>query len=330
MRVTNNSDISLPLAVWLLYDDYDYNPMQGYISATSLMQPLRPLILKSRVPVENRSVDVADLIARTLGHAIHDSIEKAWKSGNYKKALQLLGYPEEVADRIRINPTDQEVRGSNSIIPIYLEQRIHREIEVDGVKYTIGSRYDMVTEGLLQDTKSTSTYAWTDNSKDDDYKLQMSIYRWTDAAQPLPKIQEDYGVINFIFTDWQKYRISEPGYPQSRLGKREIPLMSLAETEQWIRNKLSLVKRNKSLPEDMLPECSDEDLWRSDPKFKYYADPTKTDGKSTKNFETLSEANRHRAEKGKGVVITKLGEPKRCGYCDAFSICSQARRYFPA
>lgn len=64
--------------------------------------------------------------------------------------------------------------------------------------------------------------------------------------------------------------------------------------------------------------CTDEELWRSDPQYKYYTDPTKTSGRST-NFDNLADAHRHLAEKGgKGVIITKPGEPKACAYCPAF------------
>jgi hypothetical protein len=288
------------------------------------MKPLRHIVLAPRVDRDNLPADVADFIPSVLGSSLHDSIEKAWVKG-YAKSLKLLGYPNDLIEQVRINPTDDEVRGSNLITPIYLEQRMFRNYR----GYNIGGKFDMVTDGIIQDTKSTSAFTWVHGGRDDDYKLQMSIYRWLDAAQPLPKITEDYGRINFIFTDWQNFTAkTNPKYPQKRVEYKEIPLMSLAETEAWVLNKLNQIQKYKDVPENLVPECSEEDLWRSDPVFKYFSDPAKTSGRSTKNFDSLREAHAFKSEKGKGVVITVPSEPKRCGYCDAFSICTQKDKYF--
>jgi hypothetical protein len=322
--ITNTADISLPLAIWLLHDEYDHIKTANYISATSLMKPLRQILLAPRVDKSSQVTDIQDLIPRVLGNSIHDSIEKALTQG-YRRSLSLLGYSETVIDRIRINPTDQELRGSNSIMPIFIEQRAFREFE----GFTIGGKFDLVTDGMVQDNKTTSSYTWMNNNKDSDYQLQMSLYRWIDAAQDLPKITEDYGRINFIFTDWQRNQARiNPKYPQKRVESKDIPLLSLHETENWVRAKLSLIQRYKDAPEEEIPDCSDEELWRSEPVHKYYSDATKLTGRATRNFDSLAEANAYRAEKGKGLVLTVSGEPKRCHYCEAFSVCSQKDRYF--
>lgn len=319
MPVTNNTDISLSLAVWLLHDEYDHVNEPNYISATRLMRPLRHLILPKRIE-ETQTVDVSDFISRALGHSLHDSIEKAWKVG-YKRSLAILGYTEAVIDRIRINPTKEELDSVKNIIPIYLEQRAIRHI--DG--YAIGGKFDMVAEGIVQDYKSTSAYTWLYGGRDEEHQLQGSIYRWLNPD----KITEDFIRINYIFTDWKKSDArSNPAYPQKRVESKDIELLSIEETENWIRNKLALYTKYKDVPENQLPECTDAELWRSAPQFKYYADPTKTDGRSTKNFTDLNEARTFMATKGgKGIVITVAAEPKRCGYCEAFSICTQKDKY---
>jgi hypothetical protein len=322
MKVTNNSDISLALAVWILHDEYDYINDANYISATKLMRPIRHLVLPHRIPEAQRQApDVDEFIASALGKSLHDSIEKAWTHG-YARALRLMGYPDDVIAHVRINPETVD----EGTIPIYLEQRARREITVAGRTYVVGGKFDMVMEGIVMDNKSTTTYAWTNGGKDDDYRLQGSIYRWLNPD----KITEDFIRINFIFTDWQKFLAkANPRYPQKRVQHRDIPLLSIAETEAWIRWKLEQVHKYMALPEDQIPECTDDELWRSDPKFKYYSDPTKTAGKSTKNFDTLAEANQFwRVDKaGKGIVITVPGEVKRCGYCDAYDACTQKNRY---
>ena len=111
---------------------------------------------------------------------------------------------------------------------------------------------------------------------------------------------------------------------------KDIPLLSNQEIEHWIEAKLNLIKRYQNASEDEIPDCTDEELWRTETKFKYFADASKTNGKSTKNFTSQAEANQYWLEtkKGKGTVIAVLGEPRRCKYCNAYSICQQRKRYF--
>lgn len=322
MPITNNGGVSLPLAVWAVHDEYDYINEPNYISATKLMKPVRPTVLGPRVPPEQRTEDVSDCISRAFGHSLHDSIEKAWVKG-YKINLKKLGYTEDVIARVRINPTKEEL--FPGCIPVYIEQREMREITVNGITYKIGGKFDMVADGAVNDNKSTTAYTWLYGGKDDDYILQGSIYRWLNPD----KITEDYIRINFVFTDWQKMQAkTNPNYPQSRVLHKDLPLMSLEETEKWIRNKIAQIQKYKDAPESEIVECTDTELWRSNPQFKYYNDPTKLT-RSTKNFDTQLEANTFwKVEKGgKGVVITYPGKVKRCGYCEAFAICKQKDKY---
>lgn len=323
MTIRNDSGISLSLSVWLVHDEYDYNTDANYISVTGLMKPLRHIILPNRIPPEKRVMDVEDFIATALGHSLHDSIEKAWKHGNHVKNLKKLGYPADVISRVLVNPADAEVKAIPDCIPVYLEQRAFREVTVNGITYKIGGKFDMVAEGIVHDNKSTSAYSWLYGTRDDEHALQGSLYRWLNPD----KITEDFIRINYIFTDWQKMMArTNPNYPQKRVLSKEIPLMTIAETEQWVKNKLALVQKYTDTPEPLIPECTNEELWRSDPKYKYFSDPANVAGKSTKNFDSLREANQHKMEKGKGIVITVPGEAKRCGFCNAYDICTQKDR----
>ena len=56
MQITNINDISLPLAVWLAADSYDFTPSEYAISATSLLRPLRQTLLERRLTTETKDV----------------------------------------------------------------------------------------------------------------------------------------------------------------------------------------------------------------------------------------------------------------------------------
>lgn len=316
MRFTNNTGISLPVAVWLAFDDYDHRDEAKYISATSLLKPTRQIILAGRVSKQGDVIpDISGEVSSAMGAAFHGAIERAWAPEHYANGLRKLGYPERVISLVRVNPTDAELAENPDILPVYIEQRAMREL--DG--YLIGGKYDMVIEGRLQDFKSTSTYTYKNQTNVEKYRQQGSIYRWLNPE----KVTDDHIYIQYIFTDWSaNFAKSDPKYPRSRVLEFPVQLMSLAETEQFIRAKLREISRNQELPESALPLCTPDELWRSDPVFKYYKNPANM-GRSTKNFDSLHEANQYLAKQGTGIVRTFPGEVKACRYCPAFALCSQ-------
>lgn len=315
-QYTNLHNIDISMAVWLVHDDYDFQPRERAISATALLKPTRQIILSGRVTGESLE-DLSARISMRLGHAIHDSIEHAWKTG-YKRSLSLLGLPDKVIDRFKINPKPEDVHPGD--IPVYIEQRGYRKIG----DWTISGKLDMSVDGRLKDAKSTSVFSFIKGNKDENYRLQLSFYKWLHSD----KITQDEGDIQFVFTDWQKSMVNTiPGYPPIRIVNHTVSLYSEEETETLIASKIEDLVRYQDASQDALPRCTDEELWRSEPVYKYYSDPTKTDGRATKNFDSLIEANNHLTEKGKGVVKTVPGQVKACLYCHAFDICEQRKEY---
>ena len=326
MKITNEHDVSLALAVWLLYDEYDYVDNPKYLSATTLLKPLKQIVMKHRVDFSNESIDVMDFAQASMGTGLHDSIEKAWKLG-HKSALKKLGYPDRVVNAVVINPTKEDFDKNPDLIPVYIERRGTKNLR----GWLIGGKFDIVTEGLLQDFKSTSTYSWVAGSRDDEHKMQGSIYRWIHDDV----ITEDVIRINYIFTDFVKYMAANnPKYPARRIMHKDIPLLSYERTEAWLNEKLQLIEKYWDAPESEIPECTDEELWRTEPQFKYFSDPTKVDvpgARSTKNFDDMISARKFMAEKGgKGAIKVVEGQVKRCEYCTVAPICKQRERYFPS
>lgn len=324
-QLTNNNGFSLAMAVWLAHDTYtsgvEEHPGKSLISATSLLKSTRQFILSNRVPVEERILDVADLIPSRFGHAIHDSMEMAWREG-HAVAMRKLGYPQKIIDRVVINPDTVQ----DGDFPVYLEQRFFRPINVDGHEIIISGKFDQIINGELNDTKTTSVYAYLNGSKEDDYRIQGSIYRWINPD----KVTNDIMKIQHVFTDWQRSQSkSNPNYPPHRVLEFSVELWNTQETEHWIRNKIREILANQNLPEPEITRCSDKELWKSDPVWKYYANPetAKTGGRATKNFPNRPAAMLHMQKAGKGTVIEVPGQVKACGYCPAFDICSQKDEY---
>lgn len=309
----NNTGVPLSVAVYLATDHYDHVP--SAISATALLKSVRQQVLPRRIPRDSpdAQTELLSVVKSRIGTSIHDGLEKAWRGGHYVQAMQSLGYPQPVIDRIVVNP---EGPVAEDAIPVYMEIRSFKEI--DG--FTVSGKFDFVAQGRLEDFKSTSTFTWVNNSKEEDYKLQGSIYRWLNPEI----ITQDHMAIQFFFTDWAPGRAkADPMYPQRITEQMLIPLMTVEETEDFVRSRLQLFMQHKDSPESELPHCSDKELWRKDPEYKYYKNPTKT-ARSTKNFTNLAEAEQRRIEDGSvGVVVTVPGQVVACKYCAAFPVCTQ-------
>lgn len=326
MKLTNVYGLSLPLAVWLLHDEYDHVKEPNYISATSLLKSTRQLVLSRRVNQEERVMDISAYLASRMGTAIHDSIEKSWRESG-TEAMKKLGYPDHIAESVRVNPTDEELAANPNIIPVWMEKRAFRKITVDGIEFTVGGKYDMVMDGRLFDAKTTSVFAYTSGRKDDDYAKQGGVYRWLNSEL----IVDDHIYIQFIFTDWQKARArNDETYPQTKAIEYPVLMPTLEETEQFIKGKISEVMKYRNAPDEDIPHCNDKELWRADPVFKYYSDASKTDGRATKNFDNKADAYAHLTAKGKGTVIMQTGDARACEFCPAFDVCKQKDLYYVA
>ncbi len=298
-KMTNTMGISLPLAVWALVDDYDHSTDDSVISVTSLMKPTRQIIYGRRYKDSLKEMDAKDLIASSMGTALHDSVENAWKQKDkVVQVLENLGYSNcaDIFDKITFE--------KRTVLPVG--------------DYNISGKFDLVFSGIVADIKSTSVWSYIYGSKDADYILQMSIYKWLNPTL----ITNDYGYIEYIFTDWsgEKAR-ADRQYPQQRVLSHKLKLLSLDETDKWLKKKIAVVAKYEALKDSELPECTDEELWSTADKWKYY----KKEGaaRATKVFDNELDANTRLAKEGTGVVKLFKGGVKRCGYCNYINLCDQ-------
>lgn len=310
-QYTHVSSVPLSIAVFLATDNYDSE--SHTISATALIKPLRQSILASRIPPEDSYVSLPQMMASRIGSAIHDAIERSWLN-NYKEALKAINTPSKVIQNILVNPTkDQLYEGC---IPVYLEQRAYKTVG----KHTVSGKFDFVIDGRVEDFKTTSVFSAMNGSSNENYRLQGSIYRWLNPEI----ITEDNMAIQFIFTDWSAAQaVASKNYPPLRFQERVLPLLSIKQTDSYVTTKLAQLDKFVDAAEEDLPYCTDEELWRSAPVYKYYKNPEKT-ARSTKNFDTKEEAYIYMAQANNvGTVILKPGQVKACKYCPAFSLCTQ-------
>ena len=328
MKLTNENGFSLSMAVWLADDDYDHAPVKGpYLSVTDLLKPLRMIVLNQRAKAltetagASESIDISRFVPSRLGTAVHAAVEHTWRS-RYHKALASLNYPKKIIDMIRINPTKEEIQkeGADNIIPVYMEQRSYKKMGA----YTIGGKYDFVGNGTLEDFKSMGVYGYMKGDKDEEQRLQGSLYRWLNPEI----VTSDHMLIQQIFTDWSAMMAkTRKGYPAQRILSKKILLMSVKEADNWVKRRINSIELLNNTPESKLPLCSEKELWQSSTTFKYFKNPKNTK-RSTANFDNYAAAHeRFIKDKSVGVIKEFPGVVKRCGYCPCFDLCTQKDEY---
>lgn len=287
MNFTNKMNLPQYIVDWLVNDDYDHSSDPFLLSATTLLKPIKAYWLSVRHH-EELKIDVADLIASRFGSAIHDSIE-------------------------RIKTED-----------VQKETRINKQININGINYTVSGKFDILVhennKWILRDIKTTSVWSYIYGGKDDDYQKQLSIYRWLLSDTHLV---EDVAYIDFFFTDWQSSKAKiDPAYPQHRVGSGyKISLMSLAETEEFVKTRVTAFDKYRNLPDNQLPECTKDELWASEDTFAVYKKDAK---RATKVCASQEEANCYMKDKKiNGYIEFRPAKIKRCRYCSASPFCNQ-------
>jgi hypothetical protein len=256
------------------------------------MKPVRASVLASRY-ADKMEIDVSELIASKLGSSIHDSIEK-------------------------INTPD-----------VTKEQRTTREVQIGDITFTVSGKYDVLTfkegEWQLRDIKTTSVWAYILGGKDEEYCKQLSIYRWLLSTRHDVK---DVAYIDFIFTDWQGSKAKQDkDYPQQRImASYKIDLMSLEDTEKYIKERLNEYLKHRNTPDEQLPRCIDKELWRTETTFAVMKVGNQ---KATKVCNSQKEAELYIADKQiqKSFIETRPGKVKRCRYCQSAPYCNQYSYY---
>lgn len=333
MSYLNSTGVSISVAAWLAHDDYDYVTDPNYISVTTLIKPVKQIILANRLP-EPEDMPKSDVISRYAscrGSAIHNSIEHVWKN-HHDSTLKSIGIKKKIRDKIRVNPTEEMLKeaedNGTSIIPVYMEQRHQKTAH----GFTIGGKYDFVLEGYVEDFKTTSTYTYTKETNNEKQRLQGSLYRW--LAPHI--ITQDVMKIQYLFTDWKAMDAQrDPNYPPQPIVEKRHQLYSMNDTTRYIDDKLIAIKQLADSPEEDMPPCTDEDLWRDADVYKYFKDPSKVENgvpkkgsRSTKNFTNELDAMGFRQEKGGvGTIVTVKGKVKACKYCNVAIICRQKDAY---
>lgn len=153
----------------------------------------------------------------------------------------------------------------------------------------VSGKFDRIKDKKVTDYKVTSVWTVVYNSRETEWKEQLSIYRWLwyiNHAETL----KDTGSIIAILRDHNDKDMGKTNYPPIAMVEIEIPLLSLEETHKFIVKKVAAVKDAMKLEDKNLPLCTDEERWWN----------------------------------AKKQIYNKCEH-----YCNAYKFCNQAQEIFP-
>jgi hypothetical protein len=193
-------------------------------------------------------------------------------------------------------------------------------VEVDGVKISGAIDIQQEVDGgiVIIDYKFTS--AWAVMNEKIEWEQQLNVYKWLVEkvkGKPVTGLK-----ICGLIRDFNRHDFRE-GYPAAPIHMVQIPMWSTHQADRFVKERLE-AHRNSKVDHDLgdaLNECSPEERWMSETMYAVKREGRKT---AIRVFKSMEEATQL-AEKEKGYVETRLGEPKRCtgNYCGVNKWCSQ-------
>ena len=266
----------------------DYDKVEGVVSASSILAPTKIRILEQRY-ADDLIEEPNSLDSRVYGTVIHRGIES---------------FTEGAKDFI-------------------FEKRLFTE--VDGVKISgKPDAYDMVAK-VLYDYKTTSAYKFK-NEEHTEFIEQMSIYK-------LLLNRNGFDVRECRIwgwtTDWNKRKsVQDLKYPKRRMIFIPLELLSEEETISLIKRKNVAYSSNLDVPDAKLPDCTDEELWKSEDTYAVFK-KTASGGwgkRAHRVYKDVDNAN-DEAIKVNGKVELRKGEVIRCRpYCSVRNHCEQYKK----
>jgi hypothetical protein len=198
------------------------------------------------------------------------------------------------------------------------EERIFHSI--DGI--TISGAVDLQehTEAGIVIIDYKFVKAWSVMRSKDDWVTQLNIYKW--LVETVKK-QKVCGLkICAIIKDYTPHSTQE-GYPEAEAVMIDIPMWDSVTTETYVRQRLEMHRAAKQAQEfgEELEPCTDEDRWMSETMYAVKREGRKT---AIRVFRSIEEAT-ELAEKEKGYVEERKGEPRRCigDFCGVSKWCKQ-------
>ncbi len=190
-----------------------------------------------------------------------------------KKSIQEFILTARHIDEIEVDATDRiwSLFGSGCHAVLEKLQGNYQQEErlfamVKGKK--VSGKFDLIVDHVLHDFKVTSAWTLVFGDRKEEWKHQLSTYRWL-YWKSKKEILESKGVIIAILRDWEKKKVGQKNYPVLPIVEVPIQLYPLSTIQLMIEDKIMALKQAEKLPDSELPECTREERWWNEKKQEY-------------------------------------------------------------
>jgi hypothetical protein len=205
-----------------------------------------------------------------------------------------------------------------------LEQRLVYSVE-DRI---ISGAFDIFLDGEIYDIKTCKTWKTVFDPGMIEWHEQQNIYAWLLHQQGI-----EVKALNIIaiYLDWIVTKAAhDRTYPQDPCVLLKLDLWPWEQTENFLRDRIRLMKHYEQTPDDELPECTREERFEDPTVFKCFKN--KEAKRSSKNCDSLDEAIKYMkntAGFGNGSYVEAVyAVRKRCErYCEVNEHCNVYCRY---
>ena len=187
------------------------------------------------------------------------------------KPIQITILEKRYWDKIEVDAIDRLWSVFGSAI-----HKIYEDIEIENSESEtrlstqirnkiITGKFDRRVGDHLYDLKVTSAWTLRYGSRLDEWKLQLSIYRY--LYWRVNEIElSDTAYILAILRDWSEKNVGINNYPDAPIVQVELKLEPISYMQHWIYKRVDDILCGESLSDDNLPECTPEEKWYNEKK----------------------------------------------------------------
>lgn len=205
------------------------------------------------------------------------------------------------------------------------EKRIHHTI-ADRV---ISGQVDSYHKGVITDYKVTSAWTIVYKSRFKEWTEQLNMYA---TLFRLSGYIVDKLEIVAILRDWDKNKAKyDSTYPQIPIYTIKLDLWNQEEAYLFLENRVLLHKSAEDLLDDMLPECSSEDMWEQPSTYAIMKEGAKRALRvfnDQQSAEIDINSRTYDTMKNDLYIQERKGKRTRCeDYCSFWGHCNQYQQY---
>lgn len=285
MKITNIYNLPQALVDFATKQDEEHTTVENLYGVTSLLSGVRETLLKRRHRNEITQ-DISDMVWMIFGQAVHKIAEE---SGNK-------------------NDTEIGVEWKSNNI---------------GIR----GRIDYYNETLqaIEDYKTCSVWKYVYQDFDDWYK-QGLMYAFILGKDKVKRLR-----FHCMFKDWKvgelrnaKYKGNS--YPEHPMWtwEYEIKPSDYEFIEQFIKDRLLIIKNSVDLADDDLPLCTEQERWNNGDTYAVMKYGRKT---ALRVLDTKEEAEAWARDMGGDFIETRKGIDNKClDYCVVKEFCNHYKK----